>query len=43
MPHKAEWSNVIATRYETSVNNVGDSPGSLKLRDVACVRQNDQL
>ena len=28
---------------EASVNDVGDSPGSLKLRDVACVRQNDQL
>lgn len=28
---------------EASVNNVGDSPGSLKLRDVACIRQNDQL
>jgi hypothetical protein len=25
------------------VNDVGDSPGSLELRDVACVRQNDQL
>ena len=28
---------------EASVNDVGDSPGSLKLRDVACIRQNDQL
>jgi hypothetical protein len=28
---------------EASINDVGDSPGSLKLRDVACIRQNDQL
>jgi hypothetical protein len=28
---------------EASVNDVGNSPGRLKLRDVTCVRQNDQL
>ncbi len=28
---------------ETSANDVADAPGDLKLRDVACVRQNDQL
>jgi hypothetical protein len=27
---------------EASVNDVGDSPGSLQLRDVACVRQKDK-
>jgi hypothetical protein len=28
---------------EASVNDAGNSPGRLKLRDVTCVRQNDQL